>query len=926
MRKIKKNYIIIGVSILVTIVIAVVLGLSIYNRKNENNSVEMVDMPIDLTINSSNDFLKEEEKTPNKSTENNTPSSQPNKGETTNTNQSQTSKQINMIINTNTTKSKTSGYIDGEKVQYEQVLNTYYDSKNKNVNKINTGVQIRRNKYYPILGEDKIDICESKTCLEIKYTLDNKSINLDVSQYKDLRLKFQYIVRDSGIDMIRFNTASIYVYDKDNKMYGPYAIESFEYSNVINRAFEDGKLVDKVMPSSLEYVYDVVSDNLLKTKISSISRVVLVPYAKYAEYKDYFKWNNMTITGSKEIQNSNLNKKTYSVSENLIRNRVVSNMVANATVEWSPGGNQNVVYIDPANKEFEYKKDYFYYGMPYIDGIDTTRNSFMANVSQINYQMPTNGDTTNSRKILDHNKMRGLYCSSSVYEAVSESLPMETNLAWTKAYVTSPDVKYLGGLEYYYGETGDSYNTENIKEKLIKNISDGKHTINNKKVVDYNTAENYAKEIIYNAYAQLEPGDGVIHFNEYSSTCKEYNSVLIKQFKKQGSKIEKDSKGKEYYSYKEFTNKGHVMLVTGKTVIVKDSNGKINPDKSYVVVTEITNSTGNTINKHSIADNTSFTGSEIYSNELNTDFGFNKIGTRLRSLKALDGSYTQWNVHRKVSFSDLYIGMQCSMYVPFTFKNYNSTGKDIVEIEKADAKLVNGNTIDNITKGIKGTIIGNSTIQAIKFKVESFGTQKNIKRETVYEYTYYPDSTMIYSLYYQGVPEEQKFINAIKNVQSNKENIYDVTISVVLGSKVKNGKIGSDEVAVFYYKNNYYFDDMNFYSCVVDGYNEATGNSYNYSARLGADQLKEIKNLPCNNKNVISTKGIDKLINLETADLSNNGISTINLSKNTKLNTLKIYNNKLTTIDLTSNTNLKTLYLYENKSEETLLNKNYVLE
>lgn len=925
MRIIKKNYLIIGGITLFSLIVIFVLGFNFYNNKpNDDIQAELIEIPNNLDISSSNNFLKEDENISKPSTNTNKGNATDSNNGTNTPNNTPTEKVINMVIYTNTKRSKTGGYIDGKEIQYEQVLNTYYDSSDSNLTNINTDVKIKRNKYYPILGENKIDLCDSKACLEIKYTIDNKEINIDVSQYKELKLKFQYIVRNSGIDMIRFNTASIYVYDKDGKMYGPYEIENFEYSNIINRAFEDGKLVDKVKASSLEYVYDVESENLLKDNIKSISRVVLVPYAKYDEYKDYFKWNNMSITGSKEIETKT--KNTYSVSETLIRNRVVSNMIANATVEWSPGGNNNIVYIDPAKKEFEYDKDYFFYGMPYIDGIDTTRNSFMANVNQRNYQMPTKANTTNDRKVLDHDKMRGLYCSSSVYEAVSESLPMDTNLSWTKAYVTSPSVKYLGGLEYYYGSTGDSYNTENVKEQLIKNISNGKHTINNNKVVDYTEAEKYAKDIIYNAYAQLKPGDGVIHYNEYSNTCKEYNSVLIKQFKKQGSKIQKDSNGKEYYAYSEFTNKGHVMLVTGKTVVVKDSNGKINPDKSYVVVTEITNSTGNTTNRHSIANNTSFIGDDIYSNELKTNFGFNKIDTRLKSLKDLDGSFTQWNVHRKVSFSDLYVGMQCSMYVPFTFKNYNSTGKDTVQIEKATAKLVNGNTIDDITNGLKGTIIGNSTIQAIKFKVESFGTQKNVKRETKYEYTYYPDSTMIYSLYYQGFPEEEKFIKAIKNIKANKENIYDVTISVVLGSKVKNGKIGSDEVAVFYYKSNYYFNDMNFYSCVVDGYNEATGKGYNYSARLGADQLKEIKNLPCSNKNITSTKGIDKLINLETIDLSNNKISTIDLSKNIKLNTLKIYNNKLTTLDLTSNKNIKTLYIYENKTQDTQLNKKYSIE
>ena len=112
------------------------------------------------------------------------------------------------------------------------------------------------------------------------------------------------------------------------------------------------------------------------------------------------------------------------------------------------------------------------------------------------------------------------------------------------------------------------------------------------------------------------------------------------------------------------------MLVTGKTVVVKDSKtGKIDPDKSYVVVTEITNKEGNTENRTYVKNNTSFTGKDVYSNEFNNNFGFTKANTNLKNLKDLDGNFTQWNVHRKISFRDLYFGIQCSMYVPFTFKN-----------------------------------------------------------------------------------------------------------------------------------------------------------------------------------------------------------------------------------------------------------------
>ena len=164
----KKNYLIIGGITLFSLIVIFILGLNFYNNKPNNDiQEELIEMPNNLDISSSNNFLKEEENI-SKPSGSGKPSTNTNKGNATDSNNgtntpnntpnnTTTEKVINMVIYTNTKKTKTGGYIDGKEIQYEQVLNTYYDSSDSNLTKINTGVKIKRNKYYPILGGNKID-------------------------------------------------------------------------------------------------------------------------------------------------------------------------------------------------------------------------------------------------------------------------------------------------------------------------------------------------------------------------------------------------------------------------------------------------------------------------------------------------------------------------------------------------------------------------------------------------------------------------------------------------------------------------------------------------------------------------------------------------------------------------------------------------
>ena len=157
---------------------------------------------------------------------------------------------------------------------------------------------------------------------------------------------------------------------------------------------------------------------------------------------------------------------------------------------------------------------------------------------------------------------------------------------------------------------------------------------------------------------------------------------------------------------------------------------------------------------------------------------------------------------------------------------------------------------------------------------------------------------------------------------------------------------------------NSYFDDENFYKAVVDAYNKENKTNLPYTTNLTDEQLKSIKNIlyRSDSEKIRSTKGIEKLINLESLelglksyeitqggsnliekiDLSNNlklrkleldsgNLSSIDLSKNIALKELNLAANNISSIDLSNNTALTELDLFYNKISNIDLSKNTAL-
>ena len=118
---------------------------------------------------------------------------------------------------------------------------------------------------------------------------------------------------------------------------------------------------------------------------------------------------------------------------------------------------------------------------------------------------------------------------------------------------------------------------------------------------------------------------------------------------------------------------------------------------------------------------------------------------------------------------------------------------------------------------------------------------------------------------------------------------------------------------------NKYFDDDNFYKCVVDAYNKENKTSIPYTQNLSDSQLGSIKEVVCigekasDNNNVKSAKGIEKLTALTRLLACSNQLTTLDVSNNTALTWLWAYNNQLTTLDVSKNTALTDLWLYNNQ-------------
>lgn len=126
------------------------------------------------------------------------------------------------------------------------------------------------------------------------------------------------------------------------------------------------------------------------------------------------------------------------------------------------------------------------------------------------------------------------------------------------------------------------------------------------------------------------------------------------------------------------------------------------------------------------------------------------------------------------------------------------------------------------------------------------------------------------------------------------------------------------------------FKDDNFYSCIIEKYNEEFKTAYDTTDSLTDEQLSKMTKLACNydleKLKLKDITGIEKMPNLTNLFIYNSNLEKVDLSKNIKITNLYLSNNKIKEIDISKNINLISLYISDNNLININLKNNINLE
>ena len=76
---------------------------------------------------------------------------------------------------------------------------------------------------------------------------------------------------------------------------------TFEVTNFLNRGIINNQTVDEYYQGSEEIEYSITTENLLNklNGQTNISKILIIPYRRYDEYKGYFKMTNAKLVAYK---------------------------------------------------------------------------------------------------------------------------------------------------------------------------------------------------------------------------------------------------------------------------------------------------------------------------------------------------------------------------------------------------------------------------------------------------------------------------------------------------------------------------------------------------------------------------------------------------------------------------------------------------
>lgn len=319
-------------------------------------------------------------------------------------------------------------------------------------------------------------------------TIHIKNLNINSSDYQDLRLVLDYLSNNSNNSLTHTYSMELYAIDTNLNKYGPFNVAEFELTGFYMRK------------AGLQNVYErnfnIISENINLPKNIIIKELELKPYANYPQIRNAGKtvkgnWRGadgtlFSIAGIKVLgyKSTFYQRPEYikykKIDVNKTREKIVKRMYDLATVKWSPAiefHDTCVVGEDPKSIKSTYSPGKVYYGMPYTQRNRVTLECFANQTHDKVLAKP-----------VDILKIWGADCASSVTYAISKYIPMHviyntTDFLWDRNKTT-----VLGKIKL----CGKSASSDSVKK-------------------------NYTQQQIYAAYAELQKGDVVSTHHKFNT-------------------------------------------------------------------------------------------------------------------------------------------------------------------------------------------------------------------------------------------------------------------------------------------------------------------------------------------------------------------------------------------------------------------------
>ena len=660
--------------------------------------------------------------------------------------------------------------------------------------------------YFRISNKNRTDKITRLNTLKphekVVLTIDTSGKKIKTEKYKDLRITMKFGVAPSDVNIASYNSIAYYLITK-NKTYGPYKLAETSVDNVYQEKTSSGS-------STKIVTYNLVSSNLLKNVPSGLDiiGIKIVPYEYYTIRSGFLRMYSISLDGYTSSYSSKKKYVSVTNADNIIRHNVVNNMLEDATIKWEIADTDNLYfYCRLTSRPLIVEPKKTIYGLLYGNEIDTTINAFISKTTKnkkssskpyfsYKFTVPSSarknnniyiyepaGDKYNTASRLDDlaknpfientEYLYSLDCSSSTFLANGRELPYTDTMATSARYYYGNHVEPIGGLSISIYAV-EKYLRDNNILKKNEQMTQAAFSDNYEKYI-YSTK---GKEAIYNAFGLLLPGD-------YVTT---WGHVRMET-------------GYPYVFCNDGKHKFGGKLSTKYTKDACKNYGGIDPNKSYIIITEVGGSNLNRKYEKDSAGNY-YIASENgvrteYLAKENTGWTYS-LNPELTDLTDVNQYFstknkTAYRINKKYTFAALLNNKSSNIYLPFRYSSMTNV-MNSKKVEVPTAKIALGKDYSNSnqeiydymakSKKLKGTILTNYIIDGIKIQIN--GTK----------YYVYPNQTNKFSLY--NDIKDKNILNAIKSLDYKTSN--KVIVSVLMGPNIASVKKAADTDSEGYIK------------------------------------------------------------------------------------------------------------------------------